>query len=518
MADTTSTTAQQNTNANASAAQSPLLTGRKKIYWNPVDLSVDENVLEAVEQTMIAHQENRIAMRYLKEYEKGDQPIFYRVKTIRKEINVHCMANYAKLITDFKVGYEFASPIMFVQRAADDFTKADAKQDDKRVASLNEMLWEQDKAGKDIQLAHDFKTTGLGYMLVYPKREKSDDIAPFDLVVLNPLNTYCVYSNDAYQKKMMAVTYSWIPDMSIARYTVYTPDWVYEILGDEIISKQPNMIGKIPIVEYKNDANRMACFEAVIPLADALNIANSDRVNDVAQYVQAILWLHNCAIDTTQEDRLRNGGFIQTTTTADGKEAKVTYVTSALNQQETQALVDYLYDQMLEIAGVPGRDSASGGNTGAAILLSNGWQLAETMAKTMEPIFAASEMEMLEIIIAIFKNTPNIPEELKELRKSDVIVKFSRNKTYDLVSRTSALSNMINIGIDPGKAIAAVDIFDDAQQATLDSLERIDKILFAEKKTETSNEPMSGDGISVDGVKGADDHNAEQNRENASAV
>ena len=518
MADTTSTTAQQNTNANASAAQSPLLTGRKKIYWNPVDLSVDENVLEAVEQTMIAHQENRIAMRYLKEYEKGDQPIFYRVKTIRKEINVHCMANYAKLITDFKVGYEFASPIMFVQRAADDFTKADAKQDDKRVASLNEMLWEQDKAGKDIQLAHDFKTTGLGYMLVYPKRERSDDIAPFDLVVLNPLNTYCVYSNDAYQTKMMAVTYSWIPDMSIARYTVYTPDWVYEILGDEIISKQPNMIGKIPIVEYKNDANRMACFEAVIPLADALNIANSDRVNDVAQYVQAILWLHNCAIDTTQEDRLRNGGFIQTTTTADGKEAKVTYVTSALNQQETQALVDYLYDQMLEIAGVPGRDSASGGNTGAAILLSNGWQLAETMAKTMEPIFAASEMEMLEIIIAIFKNTPNIPEELKELRKSDVIVKFSRNKTYDLVSRTSALSNMINIGIDPGKAIAAVDIFDDAQQATLDSLERIDKILFAEKKTETSTEPMSGDGISVDGVKGADDHNAEQNRENASAV
>ena len=90
------------------------------------------------------------------------------------------------------------------------------------------MLWEQDKAGKDIQLAHDFKVTGLGYLLVYPKRERSDDIAPFDLVVLNPLNTYCVYSNDAYQTKMMAVTYSWIPDMSIARYTVYTPDWVTE--------------------------------------------------------------------------------------------------------------------------------------------------------------------------------------------------------------------------------------------------------------------------------------------------
>ena len=77
---------------------------------------------------------------------------------------------------------------------------------------------------------------------------------------------------------------------------------------------------------------------------------------------------------------------------------------------------------------------------------------------------------------------------------------------------------MINIGIDPGKAISAVDIFDDAQQVTLDSLERINKILFTEKKTETANEPQNGNGIAVDGVKGADDHNAEQNRENASAV
>ena len=173
---------------------------------------------------------------------------------------------------------------------------------------------------------------------------------------------------------------------------------------------------------------------------------------------------------------------------------------------------------MLEIAGVPGRDSASGGNTGAAILLSNGWQLAETMAKTAEPVFASSEMELLSIIISIFKNTPDIPEELKELKKSDVIVKFSRNKTYDLVSRTSALANLINIGIDPGTAIATVDIFDDAQQTTIDSLEMINKILLGKISKNETTEIQSGDGNVVDGVNGADDVNAEQNRENTSAV
>jgi hypothetical protein len=71
------------------------------------------------------------------------------------------------------------------------------------------------------------------------------------------------------------------------------------------------------------------------------------------------------------------------------------------------------------------------------------------------------------------------------------------------------------MGIDPAKAIAVVDIFDDAQQVTLDSLERINKLLFSNREQKT--EAQSGDGITVDGVKGADDYNAEQNRENETA-
>ena len=515
MADSNQT---ENKTNSVGVAQSPIFTGRRTIYWEPVELT-DANVLEIVEQTMLAHEINRDEMVYLKKYEKGDQPIFYRVKDIRPEINIRIVSNYAKMITDFGVGYEFGSPIMFVQRAKDDFRKADPNQDDKRVASLNEMLWEQNKADKDIEMAHDFKTCGLGYMMAYPKLKPSEDIAPFDLLVLNPLNTYCVYSNDAYKRKMLGLTYSYNISTQIRRATAYTDDFVYTIVDGEIIDKVPNIIGIIPIIEFKNDSNKMACFEAVIPLMDALNLANSDRLNDLAQYVQAILWLHNCTIDETQKQELRDGGFIQTTTTADGKEAKVTYVTASLNQAETQALVSDLYERMLEIAGVPGRETSKGGNTGAAILLSNGWQLAETKAKTMEPIFSKSEMELLEVIIAILRNTEDIPEELKGLKKSDVLVKFSRNKTYDLVSRTSALVNMIKVGIDPHHALPAVDIFDDNQQVVIDSLKRIDELLFTQKTTVGNEiEPENGNGTPVDGVKGANDYHAEQNTENTSAV
>ena len=462
-----------------------LYTGRRVIYTDESEVNPN-NIQKVLYETMPDHEVNRTEMSELFKYESGNQPIFYRVKDIRPEINIPACANYAREIVDFKLGYEFASPFTLVQRAKDDFRKADPKQDDKRISSLNEMFFEQNKPGKDLRLARNFKICGLAYMMAYPKKSNTGEIAPFDLLVLNPLNTYIVRTNDAYQKKVLAVTYTILKN-GTKRITAYTNEWVFE----------------------------EGAFEPVIPLMDALNIVNSDRVNDVAQYVQSILWLHNCKIDEEQKQELRDGGFIQTKTTADGREAKVTYVTSPLEQSQTQTLVDYMYGQILEIAGVPGRDTATGGNTGSAILLSNGWQIAETQAKASEMAFTIPSRELLSVVLAIIQNTPNMPNELKTVSLSDVLFKSSRNRTYDLVSRTAAMNNMINIGIIPEKAIEVVDIFDDSHQVAIDSLERIDKILFSQKAImqQEDKEPDMGDGNAVDGVKGTEDVKLEQDKE-----
>lgn len=530
MADTTNTTenetvktaGQTQTNADTGsdmyargANPFPFLTGRKVIYTDHTDVNAG-NILDIVGNTLALHEINREQMVYLRRYEKGQQPIFYRIKKVRPEINIKTCINYAKQVVDFKVGYEFSAPVTFVQRAKNDFRKADPNQDDKRVADLNEMLFEQGKPAKDIELATDFKTTGLGYMAALPKKQEAEDeIAPFDLLVLNPLNTYVVYTNDAYRRKILAVTYISRKD-GTKRITAYADDYIYTIEAGELVSSERNIIGIIPIVEFRNNRDRQAAFEPALSVMDAANICNSDRLNDLAQFVQAILWLHNCRISDSQEQKLRDAGFIQTNTTADGKEAKVAYVSASLNQSETQTIADYLDAQILSICGVPGRDSASGGNTGAAILLSNGWQLAETQAKTTEVTFSGSENELLRVILAIIRNTEGMPDGLQTLHPSDVLVKFTRNKTYDLVSRTTALSNLINLGIDPEKAISVVDIFDDSQQVTLDSKDRIDKILF--KVGQMAQQAIANTQTTpVDGVKGADDVHAEQGTENDAA-
>ena len=58
MAMATETNEKKN-NDRKSQAMSPLFTGRKTIYYDAVDLSVDANVITLVERTMIAHALNR---------------------------------------------------------------------------------------------------------------------------------------------------------------------------------------------------------------------------------------------------------------------------------------------------------------------------------------------------------------------------------------------------------------------------------------------------------------------------
>ena len=159
-------------------------------------------------------------MLYLFEYVKGRQPILDREKQIRPEINEKIVDNMASEILEFKLGYEFGSPISYVQRARKDiksrnalfsffkklFTSDESKKEDLRVSAINEMMVEECKAAKDLMLAKDVKTCGVGYRLILPKKIKTG-VSVFDLLVLNPMNTFVVYSNDAYREPILGVSY-----------------------------------------------------------------------------------------------------------------------------------------------------------------------------------------------------------------------------------------------------------------------------------------------------------------------
>lgn len=482
------------------------LFGRKQIFCDKTNID-KKNILEVLGEAYAIHEQNRAEMLYLFEYVKGRQPILDREKQIRPEINEKIVDNMASEILEFKLGYEFGSTISYVQRARKDiksrnalfsffkklFTSDESKKEDLRVSAINEMMVEECKAAKDLMLAKDVKTCGVGYRLILPKKIKTG-VSVFDLLVLNPMNTFVVYSNDAYREPILGVSYFPHRDGSIT-FGCYTKTSYFKIeMGitkgfEDWFEEKPNTVGMVPIIEYINDYDRMGCFERVIPLMDALNTIDSDRVNDIAQHVQNILWGDNVALDTDQYEALRNQGLILTKS-EQGRTATLKYLECVLNQSENQTLVDYVERKIEKIAHIPNRSELSGGSTGSATNMSTGWMDAETDAKSKEQIWMESERRETAIILKIIKDSNEVDADIAELNLSDIEIKFSRSRTYDLATKCNSLSALIGIGIDPLRAIEVVGLFTDPQQVALDSAERIDRILFKDNQTgmeDTSN-------------------------------
>ena len=479
------------------------LFGRKQIFCDKTNID-KTNILEVLGEAYAIHEQNRAEMLYLFEYVKGRQPILDRQKQIRPEINEKIVDNMASEVLEFKLGYEFGSPISYVQRARKDiksrnalfsffkklFTSDESKKEDLRVSAINEMMVEECKAAKDLQLAKDVKTCGVGYRLILPKKIKTG-VSVFDLLVLNPMNTFVVYSNDAYREPILGVSYFPHRDGSVT-FGCYTKTSYFKIeMGitkgfEDWFEEKPNTVGMVPIIEYINDYDRMGCFERVIPLMDALNTIDSDRVNDIAQHVQNILWGDNVALDTEQYKKLRDDGMILTKS-EQGRTATLKYLESVLNQSENQTLVDYVKQQILDITNTPSRSELSGGSTGSATNMSTGWMAAETDAKEKEQIWSASERRETAVILKIIKDSNEVDADIAELNLSDIEIKFSRSRTYDLATKCNSLSALIGIGIDPLRAIEVVGLFTDPQQVALDSAERIDRILFKDNQTGTED-------------------------------
>ena len=233
----------------------------------------------------------------------------------------------------------------------------------------------------------------------------------------------------------------------------------------------------------------MGFFEKAIPLMDALNTTDSDRVNDIAQHVQNLLWGDNIEIDDEQYKQMRKDGMIVTKSPT-GRTATLKYLECALDQSGNQLLVDYIKQQILDICSVPSRSELSGGSTGSATNMSTGWMAAETDAKAKEQIWTASERRETAVILSIIKNSDEVDGDISELSLADLDIKFSRSRTYDLATKCNSLATLIHIGIDPLRAIETVGLFTDPQQVALDSAERIDKVLFpSDTPTEKTDEP-----------------------------
>lgn len=438
------------TNKDTQVVKGRRLTGRKQIFTNESEITF-ANVVKVLSEALHEHQRNRSDIEYLFNYVRGVQPIIDRVKIYNKEICNRIVINRANEIVTFKTANFIGEPLQYVSRGAETAVP-------KNIETLNQFMLSENKASKDMELAHNMFTCGVGYRLILNDKAidyAEDDLfdeAPFEIYTLDPRNTFIVRRNDVTKKVLMGVSYVYKTDSEI-EYTVYTKDTVYTIKGSvlsagEIIREEKYNFGMVPIVEYPCNTLRMGAFEPVIDLLDAINLTESNRMDGVEQFIQAVMVFENVDITSEQLNELKAQGAIKVFS-KDGNVAKVYYLNEQLDQTQTQTLMDDMYQIVLQIVGMPSQGNAntSDSSNNGAVIMKNGWWNAEARAKETVGMWTLSETESLKIILKICQEADAL-----SLKLSDIQFKYARQAYSDLWTKVQSFVALIGAGCTPEQA------------------------------------------------------------------
>ena len=431
--------------------------GRRVITTDATEIT-NANIIDELNKAFGTHELNRAEIDYLWDYFRGKQPILQRVKTVRPEICNRIVENRANEIVSFKVGYLCGEPIQYVGRNGDEKVS-------RAIAELNEMMFSESKATQDKEVVEWQTISGLAYRLVLPDKNGSEDDAPFEMFTLDPRDTFVVYSSEVGNKPMFAVKYR-VDSERNRICSIYSANWYWRIVGDKIVESKPHALGMIPIFEYPANNARLGAFETVLPMLDAINTVASNRLDGVEQFIQAFVKFVNCDIDEEQFKALKDLGAIKVKS-VDGASADVSIVTQELNQVQTQTLVDYLYQTVLTICGMPNRNGGSStSDTGAAVIMRDGWTLAESRAKDSELMFKKSEHEMLKLVLRIIRDTEGLSEDIYNLKLKNLSLQFTRRNYENVQSKSQVLVSMLSQNkIHPRLAFTSSGLFTDPESA-----------------------------------------------------
>lgn len=462
--------------------------GRTQIMLD-FDVIDSANILDALGKCLVYHEKNSAEIEYLWQYYKGNQPILNRTKTVRPEINNTVVVNVANEIVSFKVGYQVGEPVQYVSRVTDK-ASMDA------VMKLNEYMFAEDKAAQDQEVVEWQTIGGTAYRMILPDETGEEDESPFEMYSLDPRNTFVAYSTGLGNKPILAGTRYKKNDQY--EWALYTDSMFFIVRNDEIIKSEPHAYWMIPIFEYPANHARLGAFEIVLPLLDCLNNIGSNRMDGVEQEIQAFIKFINCDIDEKQFKALKEMGAIKVKS-VQGQNADVDIVKTELNQDQTQTLVNDVYQRILTICGMPNRNGGtSTSDTGNAVIFRDGWETAESRAKDFEHTFKRSEKNMLKLILRIIKELADV-----ELKLSDIDMKFTRRNYENIQSKSQVLTTMLsNPKIHPKLAFEHCGMFSDAESAYKDSEQYYAEVL---KQLEPQNDPDDNPEKQKGGETGGDD-------------
>ena len=197
-------------------------------------------------------------------------------------------------------------------------------------------------------------------------------------------------------------------------------------------------------------------------IQDGINMILSNQVDEIGEFVNAYLVFENQDLGKDWGKKVkefRKNRAILLRTKNPQLPAKLSQLKQAMQNGEITIAVNMFIDMMYDIVATPQTSGGvtSGGDTGQARILGNGWESAQNQAQVDIGYVLQYERELLRKILSVCKED----DVLDNLYVADIDIKYSINMSNNILTKTQALQNLHDMNIPYEDSLNIVNITSD---------------------------------------------------------
>lgn len=404
------------------------------LYCDPDEIS-GGITMEIVDKYIRLHETRLQRYRYLENLYKGFHDIFNQPEKPEWKPDNRMAVNFPRYITDTFDGYGYGIPVKTVH--PDDH--------------INELIADFERENE----MSDHYTEMVRYCCMYGHAWEylyQDEDSRTCVSAVTPKELFCVYDDTMKRRALFAVRYGYHEsgDRKGERYgEILTREGIeYFDKGLKTGEPQVNQYGRIPVVEWQLNSDRMGLYEPVTGLIELYNHTVAEKANDVDAFAEAYLAVLGAELDEEGIYRIRDNRIINLFGTDDAKDAVIQFLQKPTADGTQENLLDRIERLIFQISMVANiSDESFGSATSGAALSYKLWSTSNVV-RTFNTKIEKSLRKRFKLWCSLGTNCPN-PDAWRDLTFtfSANVPKNIQEETATAVQASGLVSQKTQLGL-----------------------------------------------------------------------
>lgn len=306
----------------------------------------------------------------------------------------------------------------------------------------------------EAELIQTLSTYGVAYELVYRK-----DNGKVRSEVYDPMSAFVAYSGDIDADSVFGAIYYELEDekgQPFCRLYAYTRTdleiWQSNATDGpwrRVSEPTPHGFGRVPLIEYSNNADRLGDYEQIISLQAQYNQLLKERLEDKNAFAKSILAITGQVIGRTP-DEVENALKVvkkHRVLQFDDEHGHGEYLEKTMDESGVQVLQDCLKRDIHKLAMVPDLSDESFANNASGVAMSYKLFGTDNKVSDKERYFREGFLRRCKLYDYAMFNTALSPTYEPKASIHNMGIVFKLNAPQDLSYMSTALTPLVSMGV-----------------------------------------------------------------------